>query len=94
MVLLDDMPALQVDAGYANWGDMPVEAIAQVEVVKGASSALYGSSALNGIINFRRLQAGVKPETNAFCFTDPLPESQRSTSGGEILFFPIVSILE
>ncbi|HMS98037.1 MAG TPA: TonB-dependent receptor [Saprospiraceae bacterium] len=66
MVLLDDMPALQVDAGYANWGDMPVEAIAQVEVVKGASSALYGSSALNGIINFRRLQAGVKPETNAF----------------------------
>ncbi|MBP6397157.1 MAG: TonB-dependent receptor [Saprospiraceae bacterium] len=66
MVLLDDMPALQVDAGYANWGDMPVEAIAQVEVVKGASSALYGSSALNGIINFRRMQAGVKPETNAF----------------------------
>lgn len=66
MVLLDDMPALQVDAGYANWGDMPVEAIAQVEVVKGASSALYGSSALNGIINFRRQQAGIEPETNAF----------------------------
>ena len=66
MVLLDDMPALQVDAGYANWGDMPVEAISQLEVVKGASSSLYGSAALNGIINFRRIQPGAKPETNAF----------------------------
>lgn len=66
MVLLDDMPALQVDAGYANWGDMPIEAISQLEVVKGASSSLYGSAALNGIINFRRIQPGVKPETNAF----------------------------
>jgi iron complex outermembrane receptor protein len=33
--------------------DMPVENIDQVEIVKGASSALYGSAALNGIINIR-----------------------------------------
>lgn len=53
MLLVDDMPALQADAGFPNWGDMPVENIDQVEIVKGASSALYGSAAMNGIINIR-----------------------------------------
>lgn len=53
MLLIDDMPALQTDAGFPNWGDMPIENIDQVEIVKGASSALYGSAALNGIINIR-----------------------------------------
>jgi outer membrane receptor protein involved in Fe transport len=75
MLLLDDMPALQVDAGLANWGDLPVEAMGQIEVVKGAASALYGSSALNGIIHFRRQPIGIKPETNIFTsytnFYDP-----------------------
>ena len=75
LLLLDDMPALQVDAGLANWGDLPVEAIGQIEVVKGAASALYGSSALNGIIHFRRQPVGIHPETNAFTsltnFYDP-----------------------
>lgn len=53
MLLIDDMPALQADAGFPNWGDIPVENIDQVEIVKGASSSLYGSAALNGIINIR-----------------------------------------
>ncbi len=66
LLLLDDMPALQVDAGLANWGDLPVEAIGQIEVVKGAASSLYGSSALNGIIHFKRQPVGIHPETNAF----------------------------
>ncbi|MEK7254424.1 MAG: hypothetical protein AAB316_06750, partial [Bacteroidota bacterium] len=35
----------------------------QVEVVKGAASALYGSSAMNGIINVRTAYAKAKPET-------------------------------
>ncbi|MBK8700678.1 MAG: TonB-dependent receptor [Saprospiraceae bacterium] len=81
MVLLDDMPALQVDAGYANWSDLPVEALSQVEVVKGASSSLYGSSALNGIINFRRIQPASKPETHAFFsytnYMDPAEEKYK-----------------
>ena len=53
MLLIDDMPALQADAGFPNWNDIPVENIGQIEVLKGAASALYGSSALNGIINIR-----------------------------------------
>ena len=63
MLLIDDMPALQTDAGFPNWGDMPVENIDQVEIVKGASSALYGSAALNGIINIRTGTPTAIPQT-------------------------------
>lgn len=68
LLLLDDVPALQSDAGYPNWDDFPVENIAQIEVLKGAASALYGSSAMNGIINFRTGYAKDKPETSAAIF--------------------------
>ena len=35
------------------WSGLPVENIGQIEIIKGAASALYGSSAMNGIINVR-----------------------------------------
>lgn len=63
LLLVDDMPIMQADAGYPQWEDVPLENIEQVEVVKGAASALYGSSALNGIINVRTAFAKSKPET-------------------------------
>ncbi len=63
LVLVDEISALQADAGRLNWNDVPVENIAQVEVLKGASSVLYGSAALNGIINIRTGEAGSVPVT-------------------------------
>lgn len=63
MLLLDDIPALQVDAGFPNWSDIPIENLSQIEVLKGAASSLYGSAALNGIINFRSSYAKAEPET-------------------------------
>ncbi len=63
LLLVDDIPILQADAGFPNWGDVPVENIEQIEVLKGAASALYGSSALNGIINVRTAFARSEPET-------------------------------
>ncbi len=63
MLLLDDIPALQPDAGFPNWNDLPVENLSQIEVLKGAASTLYGSAALNGIINFRSSYATSEPET-------------------------------
>lgn len=63
MVLIDDIPALQPDAGFPNWGDIPIENLSQVEIVKGAASTLYGSAALNGIINYRSSYAKSTPET-------------------------------
>lgn len=69
MLLIDDIPALQADAGYPNWNDLPIENIAQVEIVKGAVSALYGSSALNGIINLRSTFPGSEPQTSVAIFS-------------------------
>jgi outer membrane receptor protein involved in Fe transport len=73
LLLVDDIPALQADAGFPNWKDIPVENIEQIEVVKGAASALYGSSAMNGIINIRTGFAKLEPVTKiAAFFTDYL----------------------
>ncbi len=69
LILVDDIPALQADAGYPNWTDFPVENISQVEVLKGAASALYGSSAMNGIINIRTRYASDVPETDVAVFS-------------------------
>ena len=63
LLLVDDIPILQADAGFPNWDDVPMENVEQIEVLKGAASALYGSSALNGIINVRTAYPRSTPET-------------------------------
>ena len=68
LVLVNNLPALQADAGLPNWGDLPIESIEQVEILKGAASALYGSAALNGIINLRTAYARSEPETKISIF--------------------------
>lgn len=68
LILIDDMPFMQADAGYPNWRDIPIENIDQIEVLKGAASALYGSSALNGIINIRTAYAKNDPVSKVALF--------------------------
>ncbi|MFH0865091.1 MAG: TonB-dependent receptor [Bacteroidota bacterium] len=63
LLLVDDLPMLSGDAGDVKWNFAPVENIEQIEVIKGAASALYGSSALNGIINIRTSYPGNTPRT-------------------------------
>ena len=63
LLLVDDLPMLSGDAGDIKFDFVPVENIQQIEVVKGASSALYGSSALNGIINIITEEPGNTPRT-------------------------------
>lgn len=60
-VLIDDLPVLSGDAGKPSWGFLPMENISQVEIIKGASSVLYGSSALSGVINFRTAYPTLTP---------------------------------
>ena len=69
MVLIDDLPLLTEGTEEVKWNFLPVENIDQVEILKGASSALYGSSALNGVINVRTAFPGVKPGTTVTLFT-------------------------
>jgi outer membrane cobalamin receptor len=63
MVTLDGLPLLTGDAGQASLNLIPVDNIAQVEVMKGASSVLYGSAALGGVINVLTADAGSEPRT-------------------------------
>lgn len=60
LALLDEMPIISPENGGIIWDMVPIEAMEQVEVIKGSSSSLYGSSALNGVFNMRTLQP--KPE--------------------------------
>jgi outer membrane receptor protein involved in Fe transport len=69
LALIDGLPVLSPDAGNIKWDFLPLENISQVEIIKGASSVLYGSSALNGIINFRTADATNIPETRFFIET-------------------------
>lgn len=63
LVMVDEMPMLTADAGDVKWNFLPIENCEQIEVIKGASSALFGSSAMNGVINFRTAYAKEDPET-------------------------------
>jgi len=49
--LLDGFPMLSGDQGDMKFDIIPMYSIKQIEVVKGAGSALYGTGALGGIIN-------------------------------------------
>ncbi|MDO9339098.1 MAG: TonB-dependent receptor [Bacteroidales bacterium] len=69
LALIDGLPVLSPDAGNIKWQFLPLENISQVEIIKGASSVLYGSSALNGIINFRTADATNIPNTQFFAET-------------------------
>ncbi len=62
-VLVDEMPLLTGDLQEVRWNFVPMEHVEQIEVIKGAASSLYGSSALNGVINIRTGYAYDKPKT-------------------------------
>ena len=63
MILVDDLPVLSGDAGRPTWGFLPLENLEQVEIIKGASSVLYGSAALSGVINVRTRYPDARPLT-------------------------------
>ncbi len=69
MVLVDDLPELSADAGDAKWEFIPLENLSQMEVIKGASSALFGSSALDGVINIRTAYPTDTPQTKINVFS-------------------------
>ncbi len=87
LLLVDDMPILTNDSGSPAWDFIPLENVQQVEVVKGASSALYGSAALNGIINIRTAYPTSKPFTKIslyHTFYDKPHDNEIVAANGEI----------
>ncbi len=68
MVMVDEIPMLRGDAGRPDWGFLPIEDVEQIELVKGASSVVYGSSAITGVINIRTVYPKALPETKINSF--------------------------
>ena len=67
-VLVDGLTYMSGDLGDALLKFAPIEMAEQVEVIKGAASVAYGSSALNGVINMRTGWATEKRSTEATQF--------------------------
>lgn len=80
-ILVDDMPSLSGDAGRPAWDYLPIENVSQVEVIKGASSVLYGSAALSGVINLRTATPSDTARTvvTAYHGLYSRPQNERST---------------
>jgi iron complex outermembrane receptor protein len=84
LLLVDGVPALAGDTGDIKWDLIPPDQIERIEVVKSASSALYGSSALGGVVNIVTLPVSDIPETrfrlSAGYFDDPYYPQWKWTS--------------
>ncbi|MDE3057069.1 MAG: TonB-dependent receptor [Bacteroidota bacterium] len=63
LLLIDGLPMLTGDTGEITFEAIPVFQIDRIEVVKGAGSALYGSSALGGVINVITKEIPERPIT-------------------------------
>lgn len=52
LVQIDGFPVNSPSTGQFDIGFLPVDLLERVEVVRGAQSALYGSNAMSGVVNF------------------------------------------
>ena len=85
LVMVDDLPVLSGDAGRPTWGFLPLENLDQIEIIKGASSVLYGSAALSGVINVRTRYPDARPLTRITlqhgAYSDPKSEEAKYWEG-------------
>ena len=91
LLMVDDIPMLAGDAGDIKWSSLPIENVEQIEVIKGASSVLYGSSALNGVVNIRTAYPKAVPMTkinfsNGFYMAGFGDQKGRKQDGTDTLF--------
>jgi iron complex outermembrane receptor protein len=79
LVLWNGMPLLSGYAGDTQWNAIPMEQASQIEIMKGASSVLYGSGALNGVIALTEKEPNLNPETKIKVQFGVYDDPQRST---------------
>lgn len=93
MLVVDEMPLMSADRGEIKWPLLPVENVEQMELVKGASTVQYGSSALNGVLNVTTSYAKDTPTTKFTMFYEgmgkpPVDSFQWWKRGGKIFDNP------
>lgn len=62
--IIDELPYLNPTTSGVQWDFVPIENLGQIEITKGAASVLYGTSAMNGLINFKTAQPTSEPYTS------------------------------
>lgn len=67
-LLVDDLPLLSPDMQGVYWRFMPIELTESLEIIKGAGSVFYGSSALNGVMHLRTGWGRSEPVTEVSTF--------------------------
>ncbi len=77
MVMVDEIPLLRGDAGRPDWALLPIDDVDQIELVKGASSVVYGSSAINGAVNVRTAWPADEPVTKVITFLGAYSKPER-----------------
>jgi len=77
MIMIDGVPLIGRSAGTLDLDRITVGNIEKIEVVKGASSSLYGSEALGGVINVitEKPKDGIKGELNFLAGANSLVDS-------------------
>ena len=77
LLLIDGRPAITPESGGALWNLVPLGAIERIEVIKGAYSSLFGSSAMGGIVNVITKTPDTIPHTDVqlhYGFYGPAPD--------------------
>lgn len=67
-ILIDSRPIMNALSGVYGLEQLPTNMVERVEVVRGGGSALYGSSAIAGVVNIITKE----PTSNAFSFSESL----------------------
>jgi outer membrane receptor for ferrienterochelin and colicins len=63
LVALDGIPIYTGDTGEIIWESIPINQIERIEVIKGAASSLYGSTAVGGVVNVITKRISETPQT-------------------------------
>jgi outer membrane receptor for ferrienterochelin and colicins len=63
LLALDGLPFYTGDTGETIWEAIPVTELQRVEIIKGAASSLYGSSAIGGVVNALSRNINTRPTT-------------------------------
>jgi len=89
LVLYDGTPIYTGDSGEIVWELIPIYEVEKIEVIKGASSSLYGSTAIGGVVNVISKGITSRPVTfikSSFGLYDDPYHSEWKWSGDSRMF--------
>lgn len=90
LLLIDGVPMLGAAAGNIGWDNVPTSEVDHVEIVKSGGSAMYGSSAMGGVVNVITRNAAPEPETRVRVrtglYSQPRFEDWRWRSGPGLVY--------